>query len=132
MICKQCGLEYPDDLDACPGCGAPNGEVEAQPMSEAERDSFDGVTIEAHDDAGEQETYRVYDQDDVKRQQEKEVKRAKWQAILALLKNNVKAVLVIAVILGLLVMLIPTLLSFAAMAIVFYGVFALFNYFFRR
>ena len=50
MICKHCGLEYPDDLEACPGCGTLNEEGEAQVMSEEERDAFDGVTIETGTD----------------------------------------------------------------------------------
>ena len=30
MNCKHCGLEYPDDLEACPGCGTLNEEGEAR------------------------------------------------------------------------------------------------------
>jgi len=67
MICKQCGLEYPDDLEACPGCQAPNEEVTARVLTETERDSFAGTTIEARVDDGEtDETFKVYDQEDLR------------------------------------------------------------------
>ena len=59
MICKHCGLEYPDDLDACPGCGAANEDVEAQVLSEEERDSFDGMTIETGPETGPADDYKV-------------------------------------------------------------------------
>lgn len=131
MICKQCGLEYPDDLTACPGCHAPNGDVEAQPMSESERDAFDGVTIETPSDDDRGDTYRVYDRDDVRREQENEVKREKRQALWALVRNNLKVVLVVAAILALIVMLLPSLIFFFLVAIGVYGAITLMNYFFR-
>lgn len=133
MICKQCGLEYPDDLEACPGCHAPNEELEAQPMSEAERDSFDGVTIEAHEGDEAQETYRVYDQEDVKRQQENEAKKEKWQAIWSLIRANVKTVLVIVAILAFLIFVVlPSLIFFVGPVILFFILFYLVNYFLSR
>ena len=65
MICKHCGLEYPDDLEACPGCGTLNEEGEAQVMSEEERDAFDGVTIETGTDEENRGDWKVYDREDI-------------------------------------------------------------------
>lgn len=45
MICSHCGSVYPDDMTECPNCHTVNDDVEAQVMSDAERDSFQGVTI---------------------------------------------------------------------------------------
>ena len=132
MICKQCGLEYPDDLQACPGCHAPNEDVEAQPMSQSERDDFDGVTIETPSDNGPDENYKVYDRQDVEREQENEAKRQKRQALWTMAKSNVKAVLVIAAVLVLLALALPTLITFFFMIFGVYCVYALVNYFFRQ
>ncbi|MCD2436085.1 hypothetical protein LQE88_08830 [Acidaminococcus sp. NSJ-142] len=89
MICKQCGLEYPDDLEACPGCQAPNEEVTARVLTETERDSFAGTTIEARVDDGEtDETFKVYDQEDLRREEEKKARLARLKAAgLSILKT---------------------------------------------
>lgn len=75
MICKHCGLEYPDDLEACPGCGTLNEEGEAQVMSEEERDAFDGVTIETGTDEENRGDWKVYDREDIRKEQEKEARK---------------------------------------------------------
>ena len=81
MICKHCGLEYPDDLEACPGCGTPNEDVEAQVMSAEERDAFDGMTIETGTEEEPRGDWKVYDQEDIRRQQEKAAKKEKWRSL---------------------------------------------------
>ena len=108
MICKHCGLEYPDDLDACPGCGASNNDVEAQVLSEEERDSFSGVTIET----GPEESSRD-DQEDLRRKKQQQARKARWRRIWDLVKLNGRAVLVLALIIFCVIFLLPTLLGFA-------------------
>lgn len=112
MICKHCGLEYPDDLDACPGCGASNNDVEAQVLSEEERDSFSGVTIETGPEESSRDDYRVYDQEDLRRKQQ-QARKARWRRIWDLVKLNGRAVLVLALIIFCVIFLLPTLLGFA-------------------
>ena len=126
MICKHCGLEYPDDMDACPGCGAPNDDVEAQVLSEEERDSFEGMTIETGTDDGPGGDYRVYDQEDLRRQEERQARKTKWRRIWELVKMNGRAVLVLVLILACVVFLLPTLLGFALIGL---GVFLVLTFF---
>ena len=59
MICSRCGLEYPDDMTECPGCHAPNENIEAQVLTDSERDSFTGVTIDAGD--GDPDRFTIQD-----------------------------------------------------------------------
>lgn len=130
MICKNCGLEYPDDMEACPGCGAPNDNVEAQPMSEGERDSFEGITIDTGTDDGPDGTsYRVYDRDDVNRQQKKEKRKEKISFWWDLLRNNLKTAAVIALLVVLFIALLPTLLGFLAIGVGVYLAVTLLNAF---
>lgn len=130
MICKHCGLEYPDDLDACPGCGAMNDDVEARVLSEEERDSFSGVTIEAGTARGSAEDYKVYDREDLHRQEERRAKKAKWSRIWQLVKMNGRAVLVLALIVFCILFLLPTLLGFAVIGLGVFLVVTIFrNYF---
>lgn len=130
MICKHCGLEYPDDLDACPGCGAPNDDVEAQVLSEEERDSFSGVTIETGPEESTGGDYKVYDQEDLRREEERQAKKAKWARIWDLVKLNGRAVLVLVLILLSVIFLLPTLLGFALIGLGVFLVFTIFrNYF---
>jgi Flp pilus assembly protein TadB len=84
MICQHCGMEYPDELKECPGCHAPNEETAAQVMSEDERDSFEGITI---DSAPDTDTYRVMDQDDLRQEQE-ENRPWKERALSFLLRHS--------------------------------------------
>ena len=96
MICKHCGLEYPDDLEACPGCGTLNEEGEAQVMSEEERDAFDGVTIETGTDEENRGDWKVYDREDIRKEQEKEARKEKWAAVWEIVKLNGRLMLVAA------------------------------------
>lgn len=130
MICKHCGLEYPDNLDACPGCGTMNDDVEAQVLSEEERDSFSGVTIETGTAQGSAEDYKVYDQEDLHRQEERRAQKAKWSRIWQLVKMNGRAVLVLAMIVFCIIFLLPTLLGFALIGLGVFLVVTIFrNYF---
>lgn len=130
MICKHCGLEYPDDLDACPGCGAANEDVEAQVLSEEERDSFDGMTIETGPETGPADDYKVYDREDLRREEERQAQKAKWSRIWDLVKMNGRAVLVLALILLAVIFLLPTLLGFALIGIGVFVVLTIFRNFF--
>ena len=132
MICKHCGLEYPDDMEACPGCGTPNEDVEAQVMSEEERDAFEGVTIETGREGPRDGDWRVYDREDLRRQQEKEAKKAKWRGIWELVKMNARLVLVAAALLLGGVFLLPTLLGFALVGVGAILVWTFFRNFFIR
>lgn len=124
MRCKNCGLEYPDDLTVCPGCGVPNEDVDAQPMSERERDSFEGITIEAReDDTYEGDaSYRVYDQEDIYRQQKKAQRKKKLSFWWELVRGNLWTVAVLVTMLVLFIVLLPTLLGFLFIGIAAYVV----------
>lgn len=132
MICKHCGLEYPDDMEACPGCGTPNEDVEAQVMTAEERDAFEGVTIETGQEDPRDGDWRVYDREDLRRQQEKEAKKAKWRGIWELVKMNARLVLVAAALLLGVVFLLPTLLGFALVGVGVILVWTFFRNFFIR
>lgn len=132
MICKHCGLEYPDDMEACPGCGTPNEDVEAQVMTAEERDAFEGVTIETGQEDPRDGDWRVYDREDLRRQQEKEAKKAKWRDIWELVKMNARLVLVAAALLLGVVFLLPTLLGFALVGVGAILVWTFFRNFFIR
>ena len=129
MICKHCGLEYPDDLDACPGCGASNDDVEAQVLSEEERDSFSGVTIETGPEESSRDDYRVYDQEDLRRK-EQQARKARWRRIWDLVKLNGRAVLVLALIIFCVIFLLPTLLGFALIGLGVFLVLTIFRKYF--
>lgn len=129
MICKHCGLEYPDDLDACPGCGASNDDVEAQVLSEEERDSFSGVTIETGPEESSRDDYRVYDQEDLRRK-EQQARKARWRQIWDLVKLNGRAVLVLALIIFCVIFLLPTLLGFALIGLGVFLVLTIFRKYF--
>lgn len=132
MICKHCGLEYPDDMEASPGCGTPNEDVEAQVMSEEERDAFDGVTIETGQEDRREGEWRVYDREDLRREQEKAARKAKWRGIWELVKMNARLVLVVAALLLGVVFLLPTLLGFALVGLGAILVWTFFRNFFIR
>lgn len=129
MICKHCGLEYPDDMDACPGCGASNDDVEAQVLSEEERDSFSGVTIETGPEESSRDDYRVYDQEDLRRK-EQQARKARWRRIWDLVKLNGRAVLVLALIIFCVIFLLPTLLGFALIGLGVFLVLTIFRKYF--
>ena len=129
MICKHCGLEYPDDLDACPGCGASNDDVEAQVLSEEERDSFSGVTIETGPEESSRDDYRVYDQEDLRRK-EQQARKARWRRLWDLVKLNGRAVLVLALIIFCVIFLLPTLLGFALIGLGVFLVLTIFRKYF--
>lgn len=130
MICKHCGLEYPDDLDACPGCGASNDDVEAQVLSEEERDSFSGVTIETGPEESNRDDYRVYDQEDLRRKEQQQARKARWRRIWDLVKLNGRAVLVLALIIFCVIFLLPTLLGFALIGLGVFLVLTIFRKYF--
>ncbi|WP_317303530.1 hypothetical protein [Acidaminococcus timonensis] len=130
MICKHCGLEYPDDLDACPGCGASNDDVEAQVLSEEERDSFSGVTIETGPEESSRDDYRVYDQEDLRRKEQQQARKARWRRIWGLVKLNGRAVLVLALIIFCVIFLLPTLLGFALIGLGVFLVLTIFRKYF--
>ncbi|WP_337465417.1 hypothetical protein [Acidaminococcus timonensis] len=130
MICKHCGLEYPDDLDACPGCGASNDDVEAQVLSEEERDSFSGVTIETGPEESSRDDYRVYDQEDLRRKEQQQARKARWRRIWDLVKLNGRAVLVLALIIFCVIFLLPTLLGFAMIGLGVFLVLTIFRKYF--
>jgi predicted ATP-dependent serine protease len=130
MICKHCGLEYPDDLDACPGCGASNDDVEAQVLSEEERDSFSGVTIETGPEESSRDDYRVYDQEDLRRKEQQQARKARWRRIWDLVKLNGRAVLVLALIIFCVIFLLPTLLGFALIGLGVFLVLMIFRKYF--
>ncbi|WP_416181707.1 hypothetical protein [Acidaminococcus timonensis] len=130
MICKHCGLEYPDDLDACPGCGASNDDVEAQVLSEEERDSFSGVTIETGPEESSRDDYRVYDQEDLRRKEQQQARKARWRRIWDLVKLNGRAVLVLALIIFCVIFLLPTLLGFALIGLGVFLVLTIFRKYF--
>ena len=68
MICKKCGFEYVDGLKECPNCQTPNEPEEATVLTESERDSFAGVTIEDVGNEAKGSDYKVYEE----KQQEEE------------------------------------------------------------
>jgi len=60
MICKKCGFEYVDGLKECPNCQTQNEPLEVKVLTQDERDTFDGITIE--DTKSENEKgFRVYE-----------------------------------------------------------------------
>lgn len=129
MICKHCGLEYPDDLEACPGCGTLNEEGEAQVMSEEERDAFDGVTIETGTDEENRGDWKVYDREDIRKEQEKEARKEKWAAVWEIVKLNGRLMLVAALLILGILFLLPTLLGFALVGVGAFLVWTLFRNF---
>ena len=132
MICKHCGLEYPDDLEACPGCGTPNEDVEAQVMSAEERDAFDGMTIETGTEEEPRGDWKVYDQEDIRRQQEKAAKKEKWRSFCELVKLNGRLVLAAAAVILAVVLLLPTLVGFLLVGLGALLVWTFFRNFFIR
>ena len=67
MICKKCGFEYVDGLKECPNCQAPNEPLEVKVLTQDERDTFDGITIE--DTKNEDENgFRVYEAEEERQQ----------------------------------------------------------------
>lgn len=132
MICKHCGLEYPDDLEACPGCGTPNEDVEAQVMSAEERDAFDGMTIETGTEEEPRGDWKVYDQEDIRRQQEKAAKKEKWRSLWELVKLNGRLVLTAAAVILAVVLLLPTLVGFLLVGLGALLVWTFFRNFFIR
>ncbi|MEE1598108.1 hypothetical protein VOI45_04825 [Acidaminococcus fermentans] len=132
MICKHCGLEYPDDLEACPGCGTPNEDVEAQVMSAEERDAFDGMTIETGTEEETRGDWKVYDQEDIRRQQEKAAKKEKWRSLWELVKLNSRLVLAAAAVILAVVLLLPTLVGFLLVGLGALLVWTFFRNFFIR
>ena len=132
MICKHCGLEYPDDLEDCPGCGTLNEEGEAQVMSEEERDAFDGVTIETGTDEENRGDWKVYDREDIRKEQEKEARKEKWAAVWEIVKLNGRLMLVAALLILGILFLLPTLLGFALVGVGVFLVWTLFRNFFIR
>jgi len=132
MICKHCGLEYPDDLEACPGCGTPNEDVEAQVMSAEERDAFDGMTIETGTEEEHRGDWKVYDQEDIRRQQEKAAKKEKWRSLWELVKLNGRLVLAAAAVILAVVLLLPTLVGFLLVGLGALLVWTFFRNFFIR
>lgn len=61
MICKNCGFEYVDGLKECPNCQTPNEPQEPQVLTQEERDTFAGLTIETTPPGSEQGEYKVYE-----------------------------------------------------------------------
>ena len=57
MLCKFCQHEFEDHLTECPYCHR-LVEIETQPLSREERDSFSGATIEADGSVREGDTPR--------------------------------------------------------------------------
>lgn len=71
MICKNCGFEYVDGLKECPNCQTPNVPEEPKVLTEEERDTFGGVTIETTpDEQPNGRDYKVYDQQEQKQQED--------------------------------------------------------------
>ena len=60
MICKKCGFEYVDGLKECPNCQEPNVPIETTVLSDAERDTFNGVTIEETSKGQSGDDFKVY------------------------------------------------------------------------
>ncbi len=56
MNCTQCGFELEDGAAVCPNCGMELGKVRA--LAPEERESFEGMTIEAGRPGGDSDEYR--------------------------------------------------------------------------
>lgn len=124
MVCQQCGLEYPDELTECPGCHIPNEETATTVMSEDERDSFEGITIDSTPDS---DTYRVMDQDDLR--DEKEQERPLSARILSFVLRHgwILWVLALLLLVGVAVIfLLPYMAFFLVVVLIISGVRALF------
>ena len=132
MICKHCGLEYPDDLEACPGCGTPNEDVEAQVMSAEERDAFDGMTIETGTEEEPRGDWKVYDLEDIRRQQELAAQKENWRSFWDLVTLNGRLVLAAAAVILAVVLLLPTLVGFLLVGLGALLVWTFFRNFFIR
>lgn len=124
MICKKCGFEYADGLKECPNCQAPNEPEEPIVLTEEERDTFGGVTIETTPQ-GQDKDYRVYDRDEEEqdRQEEAEQQAQQFGGFKVHTFSGVGLlwqVLIIMVIVGLIFFLLPVLAAFVLVAIISY------------
>ena len=77
-------------------------------MSEEERDAFDGVTIETGTDEENRGDWKVYDREDIRKEQEKEARKEKWAAVWEIVKLNGRLMLVAALLILGILFLLPT------------------------
>lgn len=131
MICKNCGFEYLDGLKECPNCQTPNIPEEPKVMTQEERDTFGGVTIESTPvtQDGEEAGYKVYDSEEERARQEEEEAMARNRSYgfrvhtfggVGLLWQ----VLILLVIIGFLFLVIPSLFIFGIVAAICYYLYA--------
>ena len=124
MICKQCGFEYADGLKECPNCQAPNEPEEPQVLTEEERDTFGGLTIEStSQDQG--EDFKVYDKEEEEKRREEEQEQENQQSYgfhvhtfsgVGILWQ----ILIILIIVGAIFFILPVLAAFVLVAIISY------------
>jgi hypothetical protein len=104
MICSHCGSVYPDDMTECPNCHTVNDDVEAQVMSDAERDSFQGVTINT--DSPDSDRFTVQNEN-----QSSKEGAGKWAQIVDNLLSHygwiLRIIVVTLVVIGALFFLLP-------------------------
>ncbi len=79
MICKKCGFEYVDGLPECPNCQTPNEPSEAQVLTNHDRDSFEGVTIDENGNA--QEGMHAENRDDYSQNENPRTTKIKFQTL---------------------------------------------------
>ena len=125
MICKKCGFEYADGLKECPNCQAPNEPAEPVVLTEAERDTFGGVTIETTPrDQG--EDYRVYDKDEEEQHRQQEAQQEAQEQFGGFKVHTFSGVgllwqiIIIMAIIGIIFFLLPVLAAFVLVAIISY------------
>lgn len=101
-------------------------------MSAEERDAFDGMTIETGTEEEPRGDWKVYDQEDIRRQQEKAAKKEKWRSLWELVKLNGRLVLAAAAVILAVVLLLPTLVGFLLVGLGALLVWTFFRNFFIR
>lgn len=123
MICKNCGFEYEDGLKECPNCQAPNVPDDPQVLSQQERDTFEGLTIETpkEEDGADQGEYKVYDQEEERaRREEAENKDSGIHVKVFSGMNIIWIIIFILAVLGILIFILPVFAMFFVAAAVCY------------
>ncbi len=119
MICKKCGFEYVDGLKECPNCQAPNEAEETVVLTEEERDTFGGLTIDTSPSKGTDDGYRVYDQEE---QEDKGHKPGGFTFKVHTFgtRGLLWQILLLFIVLGIILIVLPGILIFALGAAICY------------
>jgi hypothetical protein len=125
MICKKCGFEYADGLKECPNCQAPNEPEEPVVLTEEERDTFGGLTIESNaQSTGEGEDYKVYDKEEEEQRRAEEAEQQDPQFSFSVHTFSgmsfIWQLFIILIIIGLIFFLLPVFAAFIVVAVICY------------